>query len=153
MAIIRWRDTISNPLADLVTLGDRVNRLFEDNFLDWNGGLPLSRLAPAVDIVEKEGEIVISAELPGIDQKDIDVEIHDGILTISGEKKGEAKTEDGDYCRCERTYGRFERSFSLPVRVNAEAVKASYKRGVLEVHLPIAEEAKAKKVDIAVTGE
>ena len=153
MAIVRWRDPISNPLADLVSLGDRVNRLFEDNFFDFGGGQTMSRLAPAVDIVERQGEIVISADLPGIDQKDIDVEIHDGILTIRGEKKDETKTEEGGYCRCERTYGRFERSFALPVRVNADAVKASYKRGVLEVQLPIAEEAKAKKVDIAITGE
>ena len=149
MTLVRWRKA-HDPFAELSTLQKQMNRLFEDSAHGWGGGESLTRWAPAVDIYEKDDAIVISAELPGMEEKDIDVEVNEGVLTIRGEKKFDNEIKDDRYHCVERSYGAFERSFSLPATVKHDAVKATYKNGVLEVHLPRSEEAKPRKIDVSV---
>jgi len=152
MTLVRWRGNYS-PFADLVELREKVNRLFEDGYGDWQAAPGLAQWTPAVDIVEKEDGIQISADLPGIPQEDIDVEVHDGTLTIKGEKKKETEVKEGGYHRIERTYGSFERSFTLPSGVKHDEIKASFRNGVLDVFIPKVEEAKPKKVSVEIKGE
>jgi len=100
--------------------------------------------------MKKNDEYVINAEIPGLSKEEIKIDVKDGSLTISGEKKYEDKNEDENYIRVERRYGKFERRFNLPENVNAESVSASFKNGVLQVTLPKKEEAKPKRIDIKV---
>lgn len=113
---------------------------------------------PAVDMVDEKDEIVVKADLPGLDQKDIEVTVQDGTLTIRGERKEEKEEKKEDYYYAERTYGAFMRSLPLPKGVDADKVKATFKKGVLEVHLPKAKEARARPsrsrpTDLDVKGE
>jgi HSP20 family protein len=103
---------------------------------------------PAVDMVDEKDEIVVKADLPGLDQKDIEVTVQDGTLTIRGERKEEREEKKEDYFYAERSYGTFMRSLPLPRGVDADKVKATFKKGVLEVRLPKAKEAKGKSVEI-----
>ncbi|HXE76493.1 MAG TPA: Hsp20/alpha crystallin family protein [Candidatus Xenobia bacterium] len=146
-----------DPLRDLATLQSRVDRLFEDvlgrgrNLWDVGEALEGATWAPAVDIVETDNEIVLKADLPGIDPKDVDVQVHDGTLTLKGERKFESDVKEDNYRRIERTYGAFVRSFSLPQTVDSERVSASYRNGVLELKLPKRPEAKPKQIKVAVS--
>ena len=108
------------------------------------------RLSPSVDVYEKDDKYVIDAEIPGLSKEEIKIDVKDGSLIISGEKKYENKSEDENYIRVERRYGKFERRFNLPENVNVESVSANYKNGVLEVSLPKKEEAKPKQIDVKV---
>lgn len=103
---------------------------------------------PAVDIYEKENGIVLKAELPGIEKKDISIDVKDRVLTLKGDRAAESETEGKNYYRRERTYGEFQRVFTLPEGVNAEDIKADFKDGVLEVHIPKAEVEEPKKITI-----
>jgi HSP20 family protein len=152
MAIVRWE-----PFRDLVSIQDRMNRIFDDAFRgtsrtagedDWALG---GAWAPAVDIFEKDGSIVLKAELPGVDPKDVDVRVENNVLTLRGERKFESEAKREQYHRVERAYGSFSRSFTLPNVVDTEHIKAEYKDGVLRVNLPQKEEAKPKQITIAVT--
>jgi HSP20 family protein len=105
---------------------------------------------PVVDVYEEKDEIVVKAELPGMEKNDVEVNISDSELTLKGEKKKEEKIEEEDYFRCERSYGSFVRSVELPTDVQADKVKASFKNGILEVRLPKTEEAKTKEIKIKV---
>jgi HSP20 family protein len=107
-------------------------------------------VTPAVDVYEEKDEIVVKAELPGLDKNDIEVNISDSVLTLKGEKKREEKIEDEGYYSCERSYGAFLRSVDLPGEVQADKVKASFKNGVLEIRMPKTEEAKTKEIKIKV---
>jgi len=125
--------------------------LFGRVFRDW----PFPRLfseqrgyAPAVDMLDRKDEVVLRADLPGLEQKDIEVTVEEGVLTIRGERRGEQEARDEDYYCCERWAGSFERGFTLPPGVDAERIKASFKNGVLEIRLPKAEKARGKKVEI-----
>ena len=109
------------------------------------------RLSPSVDVFEKSDKYVINAEIPGMEKNDIKIDVKDGALAISGEKKYEEKKEDENYIRVERRYGKFERRFNLPENVDVEKVSANYKNGVLEVTLPKKEEAKPKQIDVKVS--
>ncbi|NIP39818.1 MAG: Hsp20/alpha crystallin family protein [Candidatus Dadabacteria bacterium] len=109
------------------------------------------RLSPSVDVYEKSDKYVINAEIPGLSKDEIKIDVKDGALTISGEKKYEDKKEDENYIRVERRYGKFERRFNLPENVNVDKVTANYKNGVLEVSLPKKEEAKPKQIDVKVS--
>jgi HSP20 family protein len=151
MAIVRWE-----PFRDLVSIQDRMNRIFDDAFRgasrtgtedDWALG---GTWAPAVDIFEKDGTIVLKAELPGVDPKDVDVRVENNVLTLRGERKFESEVKREQYHRVERAYGSFSRSFTLPNVVDTEHIKAEYKDGVLRVSLPQKEEAKPKQISIAV---
>jgi HSP20 family protein len=110
-----------------------------DNFGAW---------VPPVDIFERQDQLVIRAEVPGLNREDMDVRIENGVLTLRGERKREAEFNENNAFRMERTYGAFTRSFTLPTTVDASMVSAAYKDGVLEVSVPKAETAKPKKVEI-----
>jgi HSP20 family protein len=103
---------------------------------------------PAFDISENEKEYIVTAELPGIDPKDLDVTLSDGILTVKGEKKQEKEDKGKDYHRIERRYGSFHRSFQIPGEIKADKVDASYKNGILKLILPKAESSVAKKIEV-----
>jgi HSP20 family protein len=104
--------------------------------------------APTVDMIDQKDEIVVKADLPGLEEKDIEVTVQDGTLMIRGERKEEKEEKKEDYYFAERSYGAFLRSLPLPTGVEAERVKASFRKGVLEIHLPKAKEAKGKKIEI-----
>jgi HSP20 family protein len=148
MAIVRFE-----PFRDLLTLQDRMNRLFQESYRgqgtedDWALG---GTWAPAVDIYEKDNNIVIKAELPGVDPKDVDIRLDNNVLTIKGERKFDNDVKKDNYHRVERSYGVFTRSFTLPTTVDPSGIKAEYKDGVLLLTLPKREEAKPKQIQISV---
>ncbi|GKS68281.1 heat shock protein Hsp20 [Nitrosomonas sp. PY1] len=115
------------------------------------GSTATAEWAPAVDIKEEADKFVIHADIPGVKPEDIDISMHDGVLTIKGEKKTEAKTENTGYKRVERTYGSFYRRFSLPDTANADAISAASKHGVLEVVIPKREAVQPKKISVTAT--
>jgi HSP20 family protein len=145
-SITRW-----DPFRNLSTLQDQVNRLFESSFKGNGATSSLTAWAPAVDIYETENELVIKADLPDIDEKEIDVRVENHMLTIRGERKFEESVKEDNYLRVERAYGSFSRSFSLPSTVNTEAIQANYKNGVLKVELPKRAESKPKQVKVNVS--
>ena len=135
-----------------LTLQDEVNRLFEDNFTrERSGHADLATWAPPVDIYETENELVVKAELPDFQEKDIDVRIANNMLTIRGERKFEKDVKEENYLRIERAYGSFMRSFSLPNTVSSENIRADYRNGVLTLHLAKREESKPKQIKISVS--
>jgi HSP20 family protein len=143
--IDRW-----DPFRNLSTLQEQVNRLFETSYRGRGDNSALTTWAPAVDIYETENELVLKADLPDVDEKDLDIQIENNMLTIRGERKFDHEVKEDDYLRIERTYGAFSRSFSLPNTVNAEAIKAEYKNGVLRVELPKRAESKPRQVKVNV---
>ena len=146
MAVVRW-----DPFRDLGMLQDRMNRLFDDTGRGWNREEPSATTtwSPAVDIFESEGEIVVKAELPGMDRKDITLHLENNVLTLRGERRFEKETKDDNYHRIERSYGGFSRAFSIPATVDEEKISAEYKDGVLKIVLPKKEQAKPKQIRIA----
>jgi HSP20 family protein len=137
--------------AGLSGLQEQVNRLFEGSFPRRADHSALTTWAPAVDIYETENELVVKADLPDVNEKDIDVRVENNTLTVRGERKFQEKTEKDNFLRVERTYGAFSRSFSLPNTVNNEAIQAEYKNGVLTVTLPKRAESKPKQVKVNVS--
>jgi len=130
-------------------------RLFEDLyqvFGDERSLLPElwseGHFVPAIDVVEKDDEVVLTAEVPGMSHEDLEVTVDNGILTIRGEKKEEDSSRDGDYQRVERRYGRFERQIRLPDYVDADRIEATHKDGVLKLRMPKVEAAKARTIQI-----
>ncbi len=145
-AITRW-----DQPRGLTFLQDQVNRLFEDNFTrDRSGHADLATWAPPVDIYETENELVLKADLPGLQEKDIDVRVENNMLTIRGERKFEKDVTEDNYLRVERAYGSFTRSFSLPNTVSSESVRAEYRNGILTLHMAKREESKPKQIKISV---
>jgi HSP20 family protein len=135
-----------------LTLQDEVNRLFEDNFTrERSGHADLATWAPPVDIYETENELVVKAELPDLQDKDIDIRITNNTLTIRGERKFEKDVKEENYLRIERAYGAFMRSFSLPNSVSSENIRADYRNGVLTLHMAKREESKPKQIKISVS--
>ena len=149
MAIVRWE-----PFRDLMTVQERMNRIFEEAFRGARGGEDDWALggtwAPPVDIYEQNGNLVLKAELPGIDPKDVDVRVENNVLTLNGERKFENEVKRDQYHRVERAYGRFSRSFTLPNVVDTANIKAEFKEGLLRVVMPKREEAKPKQISISV---
>jgi HSP20 family protein len=154
MALELWRPkrTLARgPWQDL----ERIEEEMEDMARSFSRRFPWGWLRgrgegwlPAVDMVERKDEIVLRADLPGLQEKDIEVSVQDGMLTLRGERKEEREEKDEDYYYCERSAGKFFRSVPLPGGVDAEHVKATFKNGVLEVHVPRTKEAKAKTIEI-----
>jgi HSP20 family protein len=144
-SITRW-----DPFHTLSGLQEQVNRLFETSFQGRAQDSAPTTWAPAVDIYETENELVLKADLPDINEKDLDIRVENNMLTIHGERRFEQQVKEENYLRVERAYGTFSRSFSLPNTVNTEATKAEYKNGVLMVQLPKRAEAKPKQVKINV---
>jgi HSP20 family protein len=138
------------PFRGLSTLQDQFNRLFNESFRTHPEESALTTWAPAVDIYETTNELVVKADLPDVNEKDIDVRVENNLLTIRGERKFEKSVSEENFLRVERTYGAFSRSFSLPNTVNAEAIGAEYKNGVLTVTLPKREESKPRQVKVTV---
>ena len=136
---------------ELAALRERMNRLFDDAGRGWRPEEPSATTtwSPAVDIYETEGEIMVQAELPGVDRKDITLNLENNVLTLRGERKFEKETKDENFHRIERSYGHFSRAFSVPATVDEEKINADYKDGVLKIALPKKEQAKPKQIKIA----
>jgi HSP20 family protein len=145
--LTRW-----DPFREFTTLQDRMNRLFHDSFSEGRDeSLTTSNFAPAVDVYEDEHNVTLKIEVPGIDEKDIDVRVENNILTVHGERKFEKEEKEENYRRIERQYGSFTRSFTLPSTVDADGVTANYEKGVLKIAL--AKKAKPKQIKVNVGGE
>ena len=138
------------PFRGLSSLQDQFNRLFNESLRNQPEESALTTWAPAVDIYETPNELVVKADLPDVNEKDIDVRVENNLLTIRGERKFEKSVAEENFLRVERTYGAFSRSFSLPNTVNAEKIGAEYKNGVLTVTLPKREESKPRQVKVTV---
>jgi len=135
----------------LTNLRDEIDRLFEAPLAELvrNSQL-LSGWTPALDVFEEKDHFTVKAELPGMKKEDIEVAMHEGSLSISGERKSESKHEDSDVYRAERFFGRFQRTVSLPAPVAVDKIQAQYKDGVLTITLPKTEEAKPKRIEVNV---
>ena len=145
--LTRWE-----PFREVSTLQDRMNRLFSEQFanLGTEESLAAGSFVPAVDVYEDEHAIQLKFEVPGLDEKEIDIRLENNLLTVKGERKIEKETKEENYRRIERRYGTFTRSFTLPNTVSSESVKASYDKGVLTISLPKKEAAKPKQIKIEV---
>jgi HSP20 family protein len=140
----------STPFRGQATLQDQINRLFNDAFERTEQESNLTSWAPAVDIYENEHELIVKADLPGVEAKDLDIRIENNILTIRGDRRFEKKVNEDNYLRVERAYGSFSRSFSLSNTVNSDGIKADYQNGVLTLNVPKREEAKPKQIKVSV---
>src|SRR5215212_157630 len=149
MSIVRY-----DPFRDLRGLQDEVNRLFSTNLSRVFGDEGIARGAwnPNVDIYENKDQIVIEAELPGMNREDFDLSFENNVITLRGERRFEKKDETDNYHRVERSYGSFTRSFTLPPTVSGEGITAEYRNGVLRIALPKREEVKARRIEIAGEG-
>ena len=143
MSLVRWE-----PFRDLLALQERLNRGFEAN--RQTGEEQLGTWAPAVDIYETEKEIVLKADLPGMNLADVDISLNNNVLSVRGERKFEKDVKEDNYHRVERTYGNFVRTFTLPNTVNADQIEASYENGVLRITMPKREEARPKQIKVNV---
>jgi HSP20 family protein len=147
--LTRW-----DPFREFSTLQDRMNRLFHDSFGEGRDeALTTTGFAPAVDVYEDEHNVTLKIEVPGIDEKDIDVRIENNVLTVHGERKFEKEEKEENYRRIERQYGSFTRSFTLPNTVDSEKVNANYEKGVLKITLAKKAEAKPKQIKVNVGSE
>ena len=145
--ITRW-----DPFRGLSTVQEQMQRLFEDTlFRGRTDQSALTNWAPSVDIYETEQELVVKADLPDVDEKDLDVRVENNVLTIRGERKFDNTVSQENYLRIERPYGPLGRSFSLANTVNTEAIEAEYRNGVLMLTIPKREEAKPKQIKVSVT--
>jgi len=145
--LTRW-----DPFRELTTLQDRMNRLFRDSFgtEGRDEALTTTRFAPPVDVYEDEHNVTMKIEVPGVDEKDIDVRIENNTLTVHGERKFEKEEKEENYLRVERSYGSFTRSFTLPNTVDTADVTADYDKGVLKIKLAKRAEAKPKQIKVNV---
>jgi HSP20 family protein len=145
--LTRW-----DPFREFVTLQDRMNRLFRDSFgpEGRDEALTTTTFAPPVDVYEDEHNITLKIEVPGIDEKDIDVRVENNTLTVHGERKFEKEEKEENYRRVERQYGSFTRSFTLPPTVDPEQVQADYDKGMLKIQLAKKAEAKPKQIKVKV---
>jgi len=144
-----------DPFKNLLSLQERMNRLFDETM--QRGQEPefmkTGTWTPAVDILETEGEITLVAELPGMEQEDVDIQVRDNTLTMKGERKMEKQSKpakEETYHRMERAYGAFSRSFTLPATVEQDKITASFKKGLLEIRMPKTPKAKAQQIKIEV---
>lgn len=140
-----------DPFRGFSTFQDQFIRAFEDAFRGRSDDSALTTCSPAVDIFEDGNELVLKADLPDMDEKDLDIRVENNMLTIRGERKFEKKVSEENYLRVERAYGSFSRSFSLPNTVNTDGIKAEYRNGVLTMHLPKREESRPKQIRVAAT--
>lgn len=154
MAIEQWRPkrgVMRGPFRELARMERGMEDLFGPFFREW----PFPRWAgdagewaPAVDMVDRKDEVVLRADLPGLEQKDIEVTLDAGVLTIRGERKEEREAKEEDYYCCERWAGAFSRSLEVPPGVDVDKIMATFKNGILEVHIPKTKEARGKMVEV-----
>ena len=146
MELIRW-----NPMRDMFSFRHQMNHLFDDVFgsvVRGDSGLSMWNRYPTVDIYDNDENIIIKAELPGIDKKDIVIDVKDGVLTLKGERSFDNEVkEEKYYCR-ERMFGKFERVFRLPADVDPEKIRADYKDGILKIDIPKSEEQQPKQITV-----
>jgi HSP20 family protein len=146
MALVRWE-----PVRELSSLQGEMNRLFSTFFdTPQHGGGVLRRWIPPMDLVETEDHFVLRADLPGLAEEDIKIELEDNVLTVSGERKAESEEREEGFYRVERSFGSFSRTLTLPEGVDADAITASFDKGVLEVKIAKPEERKPRRVTIGV---
>lgn len=162
MALMRWSPRAYGlkrwePLREMEAMTEEMDRLFEE-FTERIGAPAVRRRSfqgerawtPGIDVIDRADEIYVKADLPGMDKKDIHVSVSGDILTIKGERKTEQEEKGENYYRCETSYGNFMRTIPLPVSVESERIKAEYKNGVLELHLPKTREVKEKAKEIPI---
>lgn len=153
MSLIRYQTPeLANwtPLDRLASLRDEMNRLFDFSWPSRDSGL-FSGWSPAVDVYDDKDNFVVNCELPGMKKSEIEISLHDGVLTIGGERKQESERKEGETFRSERYFGKFQRSVTLPASVDGSKVKASYKDGLLSIELPKAEDAKPRHIEVNVS--
>jgi HSP20 family protein len=143
MALVKW-----DPVRELDSLQSDMNRLFDSFFSERGANDRGRRWIPAMDLVETDNHLVLRADLPGLSEEDVNIEIKDGVLTVSGERKSEHEEKGEGFYRVERAFGSFSRSLTLPQGIDANAVSADFDRGVLEVKVPKPEERKPTRVQI-----
>ena len=146
MNLVRW-----NPFNDMLYFRNRFNRLFDESkfpALGSEDGVALSNWNPVVDIFDKDDNIVITAELPGVDKENVSVDIKERVLTLSGERSGENEVKEDNYYRRERVYGSFKRSFTLPGNVDSDKIAAEFKDGVLKIEVPKPDKMTPKQITI-----
>ena len=143
--ITRW-----DPFREFSTLQDRMNRLFRESYgpEGRDEALATSQFAPPVDVYEDEHTVTLKVEVPGIDEKDIEVRVENNVLTVHGERKFEKEEKEENFRRVERQYGSFTRTFTLPPTVDAEKVQADYDKGILKIALPKKAEAKPRQIKV-----
>ena len=146
--LTRW-----DPFREFSSLQDRMNRLVRDSFGDGQEALATTSFAPAVDVYEDEHSVTLKIEVPGIQEKDIDVRIENNTLTVHGERKYEEEEKEENYRRIERQYGSFTRSFTLPSTIDTNTVSANYDQGVLKIELAKKAESKPKQIKVNVGSE
>ena len=148
--LTRWE-----PFREFATLQDRMNRLFRESFNDAgrDESLTTTTFAPAVDVYEDEHNVTLKVEAPGIDEKDIDIRVENNLLTVHGERKIEKEEKEENFCRVERQYGSFTRSFTLPSTVDPGQVTARCDKGVLKINLAKKAEAKPTQIKVNIGGE
>ena len=148
MTLVRW-----DPFRELEDMSERLNRMFSRPAVPAKNGkesLTVADWIPTVDISETDGEYVIKAELPDVKKEDVKITLEDGVLTLTGERRQEKEEKSTKYHRVERSYGSFVRSFSLPDLVDETKVKAEYRDGMLNLHLPKSEKAKPRAIEVRV---
>ena len=148
MALVRWE-----PVRELTSLQSEMNRLFNtffDSPTTGSGGNGVRRWIPAMDLVETDDHFVLKADLPGLNEGDVNIEVEDNVLTVSGERKSEHEDKREGHYRVERSFGSFRRTLTLPEGVDPEAVSATFDKGVLEVRIPKPEQRKPRRVAIQV---
>ncbi|MBI5453042.1 MAG: Hsp20/alpha crystallin family protein [Deltaproteobacteria bacterium] len=153
MSLEKW-----NPLRELESMKREMDKIWDDVFasprrveVPWRRPAERGGVAsPAVDIIDKPNEIIVKAEMPGVAKENIDISMQEGTLTLKGEIKEEAEKENGEYSYSERTYRYYSRAINIPVKIAAEAIKATLKDGILSVHLPKAEDLQPKKIKVEI---
>lgn len=145
MSMIRW-----DPFDDLASLRESMDKLFEEFFTRRPHGQALTAWQPAVEVFETDSDVVIRAELPGIDPKNVDITVTNDTLTLKGEARAEHEEKSRNYVQRELRYGAFIRTLALPDGVKGDLAKASYKNGILEIRVPKSERAKPKSVKVEV---
>jgi HSP20 family protein len=146
MALVRW-----DPTAEVDSLRSDLDRLFDGFFSRRPGNGARSRWLPAMDLVETDDHLVLRADLPGLTEEDVNIEVKDNVLTVSGERRSEHEEKREGYYRVERGFGNFSRSLTLPDGVDADKVTANFDKGVLEVRIPKPEERKPQRIEIGAT--
>ncbi len=142
MALVRWE-----PAREVDSLQSEVNRVF-DAFFGNGSGARTRRWVPSMDLIETGEHLILKADLPGLSREDVEIEIKDGMLTVSGERQADSEENTEGYYRVERSFGRFSRSLTLPDGIDAEGVAAGFDNGVLEIRIPKPEQRKPHRVEI-----
>jgi HSP20 family protein len=132
-----------DPYRELTSLRDEMGRLFGRTF-----GEGTATWTPALDVIDGKDAILLKLDLPGLRSEDVEIEVHEGVLTIKGERRFEEKVEEGQYHRLERSYGQFTRSLTLPKAVKSDEISATFDSGVLEVRVPKADEVKPRRITV-----